>query len=102
MEKITLIVFIALFLAAPLTEAGNPGDWPDLKTNSGGDGPYNRGGYSPKGMDGVIRGDGVYMTPAPGGDTYYGKDIYDESQEELDAQDSLEEGHDEDDLDLDR
>ena len=55
----------SLFGVASLCDAGKPGDWPDLKTNSGGDGPYNRGGYSPKGMDGVITPSGVYWSHVP-------------------------------------
>ena len=56
---------VSLFGVVSFSYAGKPGEWPDWKNNSGWDGPYPRGGSSPKGMDGVITPSGVYWSHVP-------------------------------------
>lgn len=80
-RNLILIIFLSVIIVSP----SSAWEFEEPRTYSGGDSPYNRGGYSPEGMDGVIRGDGVYMTPAPGRDTYYGEDIYEQEQEEYEG-----------------
>ena len=99
--KLFWIVIIVLIISAD-SIAGNPGEWPDLRTNTGGDGPYNRGGYSPKGLDGVIRGDGTYMKAMPRNE--YGWSTKEDNNdygraEEQDTQEAFDEKYEDNGLD---
>ena len=91
MKNLAIALLLVLSMSST-TLAGYPGEYPDLKTKSGGDGPYNNFGYSPKGMRGVIRGDGTYMYHGPQWRDwkYYNEDPYaEEIEEQRDESESM-------------